>query len=120
MFVLFSFLSINRWGYIPDRYTISFGFQNLVSLNVTLIAFVRKGLKYATHLHLGTIQGQWKWSDHSDLGHAEKFAIYGQSLIFQNFGQTNNCAIEVLLKWTDQSRTPSPAPAIKAFKGSQH
>ena len=91
-----------------------------MSLNASLLAFVRQGLKHAAHLDLSTAQGRWKRSDHSDLGHSENFAIYGQSLIFQNFGRTNNCAVEVLLKWSDQSRTPSPAPAIKAFKGSQH
>ena len=65
-------------------------------------------------------QGRWKRSDHSNVGHIEKFAIYGQHLIFQNFGRKNNCAVEVSLKWSDQSHTPSPAPAIKTFKGSQH
>ena len=49
----------------------------------------------------------------------QKFSIYGQRVVFQNFGRRNNCAVEVFLKWLDQSHTPSPAPAIKAFKGSQ-
>ena len=31
-------------------------------------------------------------------------------LYFQNFNRTNNCLVEVFLKWSDQSRTPSATP----------
>ena len=30
-------------------------------------------------------------------------------LYLQNFGRTNNCVVEVFLKWSDKSRTPSAA-----------
>ena len=32
-------------------------------------------------------------------------------LYIQNYGQTNNCLVEVFLKWSDQSRTPSATSA---------
>ena len=67
-----------------------------------------------------TNQGRWKRPDHINLGHKEKFTIYSHRLLFQNFDRKNNCAVEVPLNWSDQSHTPSPAPAIKTFKGSQH
>ena len=35
-------------------------------------------------------------------------------LYLQNFGRTNNCVVEVFLKWSDQSRTPSAAPVKTA------
>ena len=71
-------------------------------------------------LIFSTNQGWWKWSHHSHLGNTEKFAIYGQRRIVQNFGRRNICEVKVALNWSDQSQTPSPAPAIKTFKGSQH
>ena len=38
-----------------------------------------------------------------------EFAV--EVLYFQNFGQTDNCIVEVSLKWSDQSHTPSATPA---------
>ena len=35
-----------------------------------------------------------------------------KDLYFQSSGRTNNCHIEVLFKWSDQSCTPSAAPAV--------
>ena len=33
-----------------------------------------------------------------------------KALNFQSYGQTNNCHIEILFEWSDQSCTPSTAP----------
>ena len=38
------------------------------------------------------------------------FKIANKVLYFQNFGQTNKYVVEVFLKWSDQSRTPSVTP----------
>ena len=38
-----------------------------------------------------------------------------KALYFQSSGQTNNCQIEVLYKWLDQSSTPSATPAALAL-----
>ena len=39
------------------------------------------------------------------------FLFMVKALYFQSSGRTNNCQIEVLFKWSDQSCTPSTAPA---------
>ena len=36
---------------------------------------------------------------------------WSNALYFQNYGRTNNYQIEFLFKWSDQSCTPSAAPA---------
>ena len=36
-----------------------------------------------------------------------------KALYFQSFGRTNNCQIDALIRWSDQSCTPSAASAIK-------
>ena len=41
------------------------------------------------------------------------FAV--EVLYSQNFGQTNNCVLEVFLKWLNQSCTPSVAPVFPKF-----
>ena len=41
------------------------------------------------------------------------FIFMVKTLYFQSSGRTNNCQIEVLFKWSDQSCTPSAAPALK-------
>ena len=33
-----------------------------------------------------------------------------KALYFQSYGRTNNCQIQVLYKWSDQSSTPSATP----------
>ena len=68
-------------------------------------------------LIFSTNQGWWKRSDHSNLAHTEKFAIYGQRLIFQNLvGE-----IIVQLRFLSNRRTNlTLAPAIRTSKGSQH
>ena len=38
------------------------------------------------------------------------FIFMVKALYFQSSGRTNNCQIEVLFKWSDQSCTPSAAP----------
>ena len=49
-------------------------------------------------------------SDHSDLGRTKNLSFMVKALYFQGSGRTNNCQIEVLFKWSDQSCTPSGAP----------
>ena len=39
------------------------------------------------------------------------FIFMVKALYFQSSGRTNNCQIEVLFKWSDQSCTPSAATA---------
>ena len=51
------------------------------------------------------------WSDQN-----LPFAV--KILYLQNFGRTNNCVVEVFLKWSDQSRTPSTALG-KSFKSAK-
>ena len=53
------------------------------------------------------LQGRRKRSDHSDLGRTKILPFAVKVLYFQNFGRTNNCLVEVFLKWSDQSWTPS-------------
>ena len=68
-------------------------------------------------LIFSTNQGWWKPSDHSNLAHTEKFAVYGQRLIFQNLvGEI----IEHLRFLSNRRTNLTLAPAIKTFKGSQH
>ena len=38
------------------------------------------------------------------------FLFMVKALYFQSSGRINNCQIEVLFKWSDQSCTPSAAP----------
>ena len=38
------------------------------------------------------------------------FIFMVKALYFQSSGRTNNCQIEVLFKWSDQSCAPSPGP----------
>ena len=49
------------------------------------------------------------WSDQEIL----QFAV--KVLYFHNFGRTNNCPVEVFLKWSDQSRTSFPHPCRKGL-----
>ena len=39
-----------------------------------------------------------------------------KALNFQSSDHTNNCQIEVLFKWSDQSRTPSATPVGVTLK----
>ena len=61
------------------------------------------------------IQNRRKRYDHSDLGRTKNFAIWVRVLHFKSFGWTNNCQVDVLLKWSDQSCTLS---AVLAIRGS--
>ena len=57
-------------------------------------------------------QGWQKRSNHSDLGRTKNFPFAVKVLNIQQFGQTNNCLVEVFLKWSDQSYTPSAIPGV--------
>ena len=65
--------------------------------------------------HKTHIQGRQSRSHYSDLGRTKNLVIYGQSLVFPEFWLDNNCQAEVLLKWSDQSSIPSPAPELQKF-----
>ena len=41
-------------------------------------------------------------------------------LRFQDFGRTNNCLVEILLKWSDQYGTSSAAPVYPINKARNH
>ena len=64
------------------------------------------------------VQGRRSRTDQPNLGQTKNHFIYGQSLVFSenNFvsiiGRTNNCQIEVLLKWLDESCTPSASLVV--------
>ena len=45
--------------------------------------------------------------DHFDVGRTKNFPFAVNVLYVQNYGRTNNCIVEVFLKWSDQSGTPS-------------
>ena len=67
-------------------------------------------LCHAISLCIFLSQGLRKRSEHSDLGRTKILPFAVKVLYFQNFGPTSNCLVEVFLKWSDQSRTPSAIP----------
>ena len=79
------------------------------------------GLKYATHLDLSVLfRAGGSGPITPTLVTRKILSFTVKVLYFKNLVGPIIVQSRFFLKWSDQPRTPSPTPVIKAFKGSQH